>query len=132
MGGDDRAGERTHAAEHHHDHVVDGVEPTGHGGVERADVLGEDAAGDAREERGDREDEHLEVRGVESGGAGGDLVVADGLDRTGRNGTRPNMKSTTTVTTMIQNTTYRLAVRSMPISACPAGALVEAPCRRLP
>ena len=32
-------GERTHAAEHHHDHVVDGVEPTGHGGVERADVL---------------------------------------------------------------------------------------------
>lgn len=29
------------------------------------------AAGDAREERGDREDEHLEVRGVESGGAGG-------------------------------------------------------------
>ena len=33
------------------------------------------------------------------------------------------MKSTTTVTTMIQNTTYRLAVRSMPISACPAAPL---------
>lgn len=33
------------------------------------------------------------------------------------------MNSSTTVTTVIQNTTYRLASRSMPISAWPAAPL---------
>jgi len=81
-GGDDGTCQRAHAAEHDHDHVVDRLQPSGHRGVQRADVLGEDAAGDAREERGDSEHEHLHVGDVDAGRACRDLVVADGLDGT--------------------------------------------------
>ena len=81
-GGDDGTGQRSHTAEHHHDHVIDRLQPSGHGRIQRTDVLCEDATGDACEERGNRKYEHLHVSDVDAGCAGRDLVVADGLDGT--------------------------------------------------
>ena len=78
----DRTGERTHAAEHDHDHVVRGLQPARVRRGERTHILCVNAAGKPCEERGNREHEHLEVRNVQTGCAGRDLVVTNRLDRT--------------------------------------------------
>ncbi len=77
-GGEDHAEGVAHAAEDDHHDDFDGAEKIETARVDREFEVSEEPAGDAREERGEREGDDLVAGWVEPGGTGGDLVVAHG------------------------------------------------------
>ena len=86
--GDNGTRQRTHTAEHHHDHVIDRLQPTGHAWRERTDILRENTTRNTREERGNRKNEHFHIGDVDAGSASRDLIITNRLDRTTITGTR--------------------------------------------